>query len=481
MERWTWARALLTLGAIVVVTLCAGAVDLSGTGGYTLTLWQPVTLHAGLDLGGGGRVLLQARPVAGESFDDRTMEEARRIITNRIGHGSNLTEPSIRTLGSGSDRYIDVAWAGSKADAPALQDLVQQRGQLTIVGIVGATPEHPIMKKCGKTGPSTKIRDLTGDSARGYPVLARDGDVIPGSVAVGLDTLKGSPVVDAALTAPAASRVAAAPFPFLGVAIDDKIYDVRIKPHLLPLGNQFQMTNTTGSICVTTLTTTTISLVTKLKYGVLPVALRTVDVRDAGPTLQLSNPGALGAAALAALALAALIVVVRFRLTGALAVAALLVDALVTLAIVKLAVLTLTLAGLAGFALAIALAADAQHIIIRRMREEARAAREGPPLVALADGVARAWPAIRDTGAVILIACALLWWVGATGAMDALTDFATMLFIGVAVSMVVARVVSPTVLSVMARGHATTGSVAASGASATGGYTSGGAAGEAPA
>jgi len=486
MERWTWPRALLTLAAIVVVTLCAGAVDLSGTGAYTLTLWRPVTLHPGLDLGGGVRVLLQARPVAGERFDDRAMERTRRIIADRIGHGSDLTEPSIRTLGGGSDRYIDVTWAGSKADVPALQDLVQQRGRLTIVGIVGSTPEHPIMKKCGATGPSTKIRDLTGDSARGYPVLARDGDIVPSSVAVGVDTLKGSPVLDAALTAPAAARVMAAPFPFLGVAIDGKIYDVRVRPHLLPLGAQFQMANTTGSICVTTLTTTTISLVTKLTYGVLPVALRTVNVRDVGPTLRLSNPGALGAAGLAALVLATLvlatlIVVARYRLAVALAVAALLADVLVTLAIVKLAALTLTLAGLTGFALAVVLAADAQYVVIRRVREEARAAHGGSPPLALADGVVRAWPAVRDAGAVILIVCALLWWVGTTSATDVLAGFATMLFIGVAVSMLTALLVNPPVLSVMARGYATTSSAGASGSSVAGAHASGGAAGEAPA
>ncbi len=441
MDRWTRPRALVSLGGIVIVTLCALAVDLSGVANYTLSLWQPVTLRAGADLGGGARMLSRAVPPDGQRLDDRAMERARNIIVARIGHGLNLTEPSVRIARSATDRFIAVTWAGSKADVPALQDLVGQRGQLTIVGIVGATPGHPIMKKCGAIGSSTKIRDLTGDSPRGYPVLARGGDVIPASVAVGTDAIKGSPVVDAALDASAAARVAAAPFPYLGVAIDDKLYDIRIRPHLLPLANQFQITDTTGSICVTTLTTTTVSLVAKLKYGVLPVALQTVSVQEVGPTLHLSNAGALGVTALIALAVAALVIALKYGAPGALALAALLVDVLVALAVVKLVALMLTLSGLAGLALSVVLAADAQGAIVRRVREEAR--EERLVMDADANAVTRAWPAIRDGGGAMLIVCALLWWVGITYAVDVLTDFATTLFIGVAVSLAVALVAPP--------------------------------------
>lgn len=452
MDRRTWLRTLVTLAGIVVVTLCAIAVDLSGTGGYTLSLWQPVTLHAGRDLGGGVRVLSRARPAGGHGLDDRALEGARRIIEDRIAHGLDLTEPSVRTYSRGADRYIGVEWAGSEAAAAAVQDLLQSRGQLTIIGIGGLPVAHPLMSKCSqRPHPSTQIRDLTGESARGYPVLAGGNDVVPGSVAVGIDTLKGSPIVDAALTAPAAARVAGAHFPFLGVAIDGKIYDVRLSGHMLPLGAQFQMADTTGSICVMSLTTTTISLVTKLKYGSLPVALQVVDVRTVGPALGLSNAGALAAAALAALLVAAVVLALRRGLPGVLGVlglAALLVAALVTLAIVKLVALTLTLAGLAGLALAAVLAADAQRTIDHRVREEARSGRPSPE--AIESGVARAWPAIRDASAATLIFCAVLWWVGATGAVDTLADVAATLFIGVAVSTAVALVVSPTLLRLAA-------------------------------
>ncbi len=428
-----------------MVTLCAVAVDLSGTGGYTLSVWQPVTLRRGLDLGGGMRVLLQARPAPGRTLDDRTMERERRIIADRLGHGLDLVEPVVRTSTRGHDRYIDAAWAGSAADAPAALDLVRRTGRLTIIAIPGIPAGHPPVSKCGEPiHPLVQMRDLTGESARRLTVLADNSDIVPGSVAVGVDTLKGSPVVDAALTPQAAARinayVAKTHMPYLGIAMDGKIYDVRVSSHLLPLGNQFQLTNTTGSICVTSLTATTIGLVTTLTYGVLPVPLQVVSVGEIGPSPRLSNASALGLAALVAFALGAFVIMARYRLLGALAVAAVLADALLTLAVVKLVALPLTLAGVAGFALAVVIAADVQSVIVRRAC--ASAGEESSEDAADA-GAAWAWAVVRDSAAVTLLACALLWWVGTAYAVDVLADFAAVLFIGVVVSTVTALVTGP--------------------------------------
>jgi protein-export membrane protein SecD len=439
---------------LAVVTLCAVAVDLSGTGGYTLSVWQPVTLRRGLDLGGGMRVLLQARPAPGRTLDDRTMEQERRIIADRLGHGLDLAEPAVRTSTRGHDRYIDAAWADSAADAPAALDLVRRTGRLTIIAIPGIPAGHPPVSKCGEPiHPLVQMRDLTGESARRLTVLADNSDIVPGSVAVGVDTLKGSPVVDAALTPQAAARinayVAKTHMPYLGIAMDGKIYDVRVSSHLLPLGNQFQLTNTTGSICVTSLTSTTIGLVTTLTYGVLPVPLQVVSVGEIGPSLRLSNADALGLAALVALALGAFVIMARYRLLGALAVAAVLAGALLTLAVVKLVALPLTLAGVAGFALAVVIAADVQSVIVRRA---CASAREESSEDAADAGAAWAWAVVRDSAAVTLLACALLWWVGTAYAVDVLADFAAVLFIGVVVSTATALVIGPA-LALLAAGQ----------------------------
>ncbi len=453
MDRRRRLRALVAVTGLVAITLCAVAVDLSGTGGYTLNVWQPVTLRRGLDLGGGMRVLLHARPASGRTLDDRTMERERRVIADRLNHGLDLAEPAVRTYMSGHDRYIDVAWAGSPADASAVLDLVRRTGRLTIVAIPGIPAGHPPVSKCGEpVHPLVQMRDLTGEPARRFTVLADNSAIVPGSVTVGVDTLKGSPVVDAALTPQAAARINAYVvknhMTYLGVAIDDKIYDVRVSSHLLPLDNQFQLTNTTGSICVTSLTSTTIGLVTMLTYGVLPAPLQVVSVREIGPSLRLVNVGALGLAGLVAFALGALATMLRYRLPGVIAVVTLLADALLTLAVVKLVALPLTLAGVAGLGLTVVIAADVQGVIVRRACVEAL----GESSEGAADaGSAWAWPAMRDAAAVILLACVLLWWVGTLYAVDVLAGFATVLFIGVVVSTATALVVGP-VLALLAAG-----------------------------
>ncbi len=464
MNRRRRLRALAALTGLVVVTLCAVAVDLSGTGGYTLNVWRPVTLRRGLDLGGGTRVLLQARPASGRTLDDRTMERERRIIADRLGHGLDLAEPVVRTYTSGHDRYIDVAWAGVATDAPVVMEFARRTGRLTIVAIPGIPAGHPPISKCGEpVHPIIYIRDLTGESARRFTVLADNRDIVPGSVAVGVNTLGGAPLVDAALASRAVARINAYVvknhMTYLGIAIDDKIYDVRVSPHLLPLGNQFQLANTTGSVCVTTLTSTTTRLVTTLTYGVLPVSLQVVSVREIGPSLRLSNAGALGLAALVALVIGVLAITLRYRLPGALAIATVLADALMTLAVVKLVALPLTLAGVAGFALAVVIAADVQGAIIRR----ARPAAHGESSEGATDddyNVAWAWPAMRDAVAVLLLACALLWWVGTIYAVDVLADFATVLFIGVVVSTATALVIGP-VLALLATGRRGRGATSA--------------------
>lgn len=449
MDRRSWLRALATLVGIVALALAAVAVDFSGLGRYTLSLWQPVTLHTGLGLGGGVHVLLQATNGANGTPSARAMERDRQIIAERLSAATDLAEPVVHTLRADGARYVSVKLPISAANLPAVQDLLQKTGKVTFIAIDGPPPAHPFVRKCFEKPHPPGVRDLTGDSAQGFKVLLQGNDIIPNSLAVGTDTLKGSPVVDASLTPGATARLqrylAGSPAPFMGIAIDDKIYDVRPSAHvLLGLGGQFQIADTTGSICVMSLTSTTTDLVAILKYGPLLAPLRIAAVQGIGPQLPLSHAGVWGAAGLAALLIAVLALVVAYRMPGALAVAAVLIDVAIVVAIVKLVALTLTLAGLAGFALAVAIAADVQIVLARRVRRAQRAGR--PAAAAVAEGLRGAWPVARDTAAVAMLASALLWWIGTSGGVGALADFAAVLFVGVAVAAATAFVASPTFL-----------------------------------
>lgn len=65
---------------------------------------------------------------------------------------------------------------------------------------------------------------------------------------------------------------------------------------------------------------------------------------------------------------------------------------------------------------------------------------------AVETGFDRAWPAIRDSNITTFIACIILFWLGGTFGAFMVRGFALTLFIGVAVSMFTAIVITRTFL-----------------------------------
>jgi len=115
------------------------------------------------------------------------------------------------------------------------------------------------------------------------------------------------------------------------------------------------------------------------------------------------------------------------------------------MALYKLIPVTLTLAGIGGFILSIGMAVDANVLIFERIKEELQAGRTlGSAIEA---GFNRAWSAIRDSNITTFIVCAILFWVGSSVAAGAsVQGFALTLFVGVAVSMFTAIVVTRTIM-----------------------------------
>src|SRR5512136_2230442 len=140
-----------------------------------------------------------------------------------------------------------------------------------------------------------------------------------------------------------------------------------------------------------------------------------------------------------------LFMILYYRLPGVVAAVALVIYAIIVLAIYKAIPVTLTLAGIAGFIVSLGMAVDANVLIFERLKEELRA---GRTLKAAIDaGFSRAWPAIRDSNITTFIACIILYWFGSSiVASSAVKGFAATLFLGVAVSMFSALVVTKTLL-----------------------------------
>jgi len=95
------------------------------------------------------------------------------------------------------------------------------------------------------------------------------------------------------------------------------------------------------------------------------------------------------------------------------------------------------------------MAVDANVLIFERMKEELRAGRTLG--AAIEAGFNRAWSAIKDSNITTFIVCIILIWVGSNiVAGEPVMGFALTLFIGVAVSMFTAIVVTRTLLRLFA-------------------------------
>jgi preprotein translocase subunit SecD len=140
-----------------------------------------------------------------------------------------------------------------------------------------------------------------------------------------------------------------------------------------------------------------------------------------------------------------LFMIAYYRLSGFLASLALLFYGVLVLAIFKLIPVTLTLAGMGGFILSLGMAVDANILIFERLKEELW---QGRTLgAAIEAGFNRAWTAIWDSNVTTFIACGILYWLGSSVVASApVKGFAVTLFIGVAVSMFTAIVVTRTLM-----------------------------------
>jgi preprotein translocase subunit SecD len=435
-------RNFYTLVGIVIVVILAIVTDVSGaTKAFTLNLGRPITVHQGLDLKGGARVLLKAVPPRGQKVDANTMEAARSIIDSRVNGGFGVSEPVIQTVSSGNDWYLSVELPGLNAkNLQDVESVIQNTGQLTLVA----------------NGSTTLAK---GASTKGYAVLAKGAEIIASSVTQGTDQA-GAPIVQFSVNSAAANKIAtytashASPSncvpgstcQYMAIAIDNKVYDNPIVQSAIPNG-QIEI-NHIGSFDAAH------NLMVTLKYGALPVPLKIVGVQDVSATLGPSNVQASLVAGLVGLFIVVLFMAIYYRLPGLLADGALLIYALVVLATFKIIPVTLTLAGIAGFILSIGMAVDANILIFERMKEELRGGRS---ISAAVDaGFSRAWPSIRDSNISTMITCAILWWFGSTFAASIIVGFATTLFIGVAVSMLTAIVVSRTFLRLVLAGTGAT-------------------------
>ena len=183
----------------------------------------------------------------------------------------------------------------------------------------------------------------------------------------------------------------------------------------------------------------------QLNAGRLPVPLEIIYEQTVSPALGADFIDLSLKAGLIGIVLIMLFMVLYYRIPGLVASLALVFYGALVLAIFKLFGVTLSLAAIGGFVLSIGMAVDANVLIFERIKEELQTGRTLG--AAIKSGFNRAWTAIRDSNVTTFIVTGILFWVGNSVVAGApVKGFALTLFIGVAVSMFTAIVVTRTLL-----------------------------------
>jgi preprotein translocase subunit SecD len=147
-----------------------------------------------------------------------------------------------------------------------------------------------------------------------------------------------------------------------------------------------------------------------LKAGALPATLEQLEERTVGPTLGADAIAKGRLAAIVAAALVFLFMAWYYKSFGVIADLSLAFNVLITMAVLSSLGATLTLPGVAGLALTVGIAVDANVIIYERIKEEMA---KGASLAgASREGYDRAFSSIFDANVTSIAVCVVLMYFG---------------------------------------------------------------------
>ena len=166
-----------------------------------------------------------------------------------------------------------------------------------------------------------------------------------------------------------------------------------------------------------------------LRAGALPAPVRIIEKRVVGPGLGEDSIKKGVRAMIVAFLLVVLFMVVYYKGGGFIADIALFLNFVLLLAAMSYFSATLTLPGIAGMILSLAMAIDANVLILERMREELALSK--PVAMIIPTGYDKAWSAILDSNVTTWIAAVFLFQFGS----GPVKGFAVTLTIGLLIGM----------------------------------------------
>jgi SecD/SecF fusion protein len=228
----------------------------------------------------------------------------------------------------------------------------------------------------------------------------------------------------------------------LAIVLDSVVYSAPVIQGRIPNGR--------ASITGLSSVTEAKQLSVVLRAGALPVPMNIVELRSVGPTLGEENIQKGVIAAVVSLLLILAFILFYYRTAGLIANAALVFNMIITVSILSAFGATLTLPGIAGLALTLGMAVDANILIMERIRDEINAGRS--LRAAIDAGYQKAFRAILDSNLTVLGTAAILYYVG----VGPIKGFGLTLLIGVGASMFTAIIVSRLIFDLMLKNPART-------------------------
>lgn len=182
-----------------------------------------------------------------------------------------------------------------------------------------------------------------------------------------------------------------------------------------------------------------------LRAGALPAPVKIIEKRVIGPGLGEDSIKSGLKASLIGFLFIVLFMTIYYRASGFISSVALVLNVVFLIATMAYFSATLTLPGIAGIILSLAMAVDANVLILERMREEYD---KGQPLyLVIKEGYDKAWSAIFDSNLTTWIASVLLFNFG-TGPVKGFALTLTLgLLVGVFTSVFVTRAIYETLLT----------------------------------
>jgi preprotein translocase subunit SecD len=429
---------------IIILAVGAGYVVWPNNPGLNISflgISNPLKVREGLDLQGG--ISLQLAAINKDHLSDAELQSsvatASGQIAQRVGGGLGVNDATIRqqTVNGHPGLLVELPGLNSGDQQEVINSLTQS-GDLEFWS-TGSTPvsENTTFAQAQfaqYNRPDSKHPD-------GQPWFSGK-NLDPNQIAIQYDQNTNQPQIGFAMKGDAVGQFATFTSDnvgkYLTVTLDGKVIQSAVINSAI---------NGPGVISGNFTQQYAQSIVNLLKYGALPVGFTVASQQTVGATLGADSVQKSLLAGAIGLGIVILFMLIYYRLPGFLADIALLLYAGFTFTIFKLIGVVLDLAGIAGFILSIGMAVDANVLIFERVKEELRAGRLLASAIDI--GWKRAWPSIRDSNASTMLTCAVLYFFGNNFGNTQIVGFATTLFLGVAISLFTAVVVTRTFLNLL--------------------------------